>query len=149
MALDIDGFVVLRNIGAHPAAFPDLTGEVAKTARALVARQIKSKTSSLKSLRDVRKALGTDAFALIVDGIADAQIKLIVTRLDKHYAELKTAKASLHRQHLDELLTGAIEPRDKPKLDEKRSQGKKTVAKELKPLELLNFRSAGATRAKR
>ena len=38
MALDIDGFAVMRNIAGHPSTFNAAT-EVAKTARALVTKQ--------------------------------------------------------------------------------------------------------------
>ena len=68
MALDIDGFAVMRSIAAHPSTFPGAATEVAKAARALVTKQIKTKASTLTSLRDVRKALGADTFNLILDG---------------------------------------------------------------------------------
>jgi len=36
MALDVDGFAVLRSIGSHPDTFAAIAAELAKTARNLV-----------------------------------------------------------------------------------------------------------------
>ncbi len=41
MALDIDGYAVLRSIGSHPEAFAAVAAELAKTARTLVIKHIK------------------------------------------------------------------------------------------------------------
>jgi hypothetical protein len=145
MALDIDGFAVLRSIAAHPAAFADVVADAAKAARALVTKQIKSKGSTLKSLRDVRKALGGDAFDLVLDGVADPQVKTLVTRFDKHHADLKTSSPQWRRQHLGALVAGSVEPTAKPKAAHNGKGSKKAAAKPHAP-EFLDFSSAGATR---
>src|SRR5262245_28311587 len=138
MALDIDGFAIFRSIAANPSTFPDVAAAAAKAARALVVTQIKSKTTSLGSLRDMRKALGGEAFNLIMDGIPDPQIKTLVTKLDKHHPELKTSNAQWRRRHITALVDGSVEPAAKP--DSKKPSKQQAAPK------LLNFSSAGATR---
>jgi hypothetical protein len=51
MALDIDGFAVLRSIGSHRNMFPDIAPDTAKAARSLIIKQINTKGMTLKSLR--------------------------------------------------------------------------------------------------
>src|SRR5215475_8267923 len=114
MALDIDGFAVLRSIAAHPSEFPEVAAEAAKVARALAIKQIKSKGSSLERLRGVRKALGGAAFSLILDGVPDSQVKTLVTRFDKHHPDLKSSKPEWRRRQLIALAEGAAEPAAKP-----------------------------------
>ena len=146
MPLDIDGFAVLRSIAAHPSAFSDVAVEAAKAARALVTKQIKGKGSTLKSLRDVRKALGGDAFNLILDGVPDPQVKTLVTRFDKHHSDLKASNPQWRRRQLSALVDGSVEPAAKPKVVPKGKAGKKAASKQPDVPELLEYSSAGATR---
>ena len=146
MALDIDGFAALRSIATHPSVFPDVAAEAAKAARTLVTKQIKNKACGLKNLRDVRKALGGDAFNLILDGVTDAQIKTLVTRLDKNNPELKSSNPQWRRQQMKALVEGSVEPTEKPKVPPKQRPGKKATTKQAGRLELLDYSSAGATR---
>src|SRR5689334_12416125 len=110
MAIDIDAFAVLRSIAAHPATFPDVAAEAAKAARTLATKQITSKGASVKTLRDVRKALGGAAFSLILDGVTDSQVKTLVTRLDKNHPDLKTSNPQWRRKQLSALVDGTAEP---------------------------------------
>jgi len=146
MALDIDGFAVLRSIATHPSIFSDVAAEVSKTARTLVTKQIASKGSTLKSLRDVRKALGGDAFNLMLDGVPDPKIKSVVTKLDKHQPELKTSNPQWRRRHLSALMDGSVEPTAKPKAAPKAKAAKKAASKQPDVPEFLDYSSAGATR---
>src|SRR5262245_50135591 len=124
MPLDIDGFAVLRSIAAHPSSFSDVAADAAKAARALVTKQIKTKGSTLRSLRDVRRALGAEAFTLIVDGVPDPQVKTLVTRFDKHHPDLKTSNPQWRRRLLSALAEGSIEPTAKPKAAPKEPKGR-------------------------
>ena len=100
MALEIDGLAVLCAIAEAPEAFPAIRSDVTKAAHALVTKQLKAKTLDLAGLRAVREALGPQPLALIVDGLKDAEVKALVTRLDKHHPDLKDGPAVLHRRHL-------------------------------------------------
>ncbi|MGX7709116.1 hypothetical protein [Methylobacterium sp. Gmos1] len=100
MALEIDGLAVLCAIAEAPEAFPAIRSDVTKAAHALVTKQLKAKTLDLAGLRAVREALGPQPLALIVDGLKDAEVKALVTRLDKHHPDLKDGPAVAHRRHL-------------------------------------------------
>ncbi|KMO10526.1 hypothetical protein [Methylobacterium platani] len=100
MALEIDGLAVLCAIAEAPEAFPAIRSDVTKAAHALVTKQLKAKTLDLPGLRAVREALGPQPLALIVDGLKDAEVKALATRLDKHHPELKDGPAVTHRRHL-------------------------------------------------
>ena len=83
MALEIDGLAVLCAIAEAPEAFPAIRSDVTKAAHALVTKQLKAKTLDLAGLRAVREALGPQPLALIVDGLKDAEVKALVTRLGR------------------------------------------------------------------
>ncbi|AWB23030.1 hypothetical protein DA075_20725 [Methylobacterium currus] len=118
MALEIDGLAVLCAIAEAPEAFPAIRSDVTKAAHALVTKQLKAKTLDLAGLRAVREALGPQPLALIVDGLKDAEVKALVTRLDKHHPDLKDGPAVTHRRHLMALaadLDPVAAPAAKPK----------------------------------
>src|SRR5690242_18307836 len=100
MALDVDGFAVLRSISSHSNLFPDLVRDVSKVARTLVVKQIKAKNTDIVSIRHIESALGSGAFSLVIDGMPDAQIKTLVSKLDKFHPGLKTETAQWRRKHL-------------------------------------------------
>ena len=147
MALDIDGFAVMRSIAAHPSTFPDVAADAGKAVRALVTKQIKTKASTLTSLRNVRKALGADTFNLILDGLPDSQVKTLMTKFDKYHPDLKTSNPQWRRRQLSALAEGSAEPAEKPKKAPKAGAAKKAAPKQPKaPPERLDYSSAGATR---
>jgi hypothetical protein len=145
MALDVDGFAVLRSMGAHPEAFAGIAVQVARTARALVLKQITHKDTGLKMVRDIRAAVGPEAFSLITDGMSDAQVKALAFKLDRHNPELKTANETVRRLHVMTLAAGFAEPMEKPKSVRKRPPLKK-IEPSLNPVNRIQFSSAGATR---
>src|SRR5215475_14046865 len=100
MTLDVDGFAVFRGIGSHPDTFAAIAAEVAKAARTLVVRQIRDKKTGVKGVRDIRAAVGSEAFSLIADGMADGQIKSLAAKLDKHNPELRTSNSAAQRRHV-------------------------------------------------
>lgn len=106
MALDVDGYAVLQAMAAAPEAFPDIRAEVPKAARSLVMRQLKARTLQVPALRLIRDVIGTEAFALIADGLTDAEVKAVVTRLDPHHPTLKEATPGWHRRRLAALAAG-------------------------------------------
>jgi hypothetical protein len=147
MALDIDGFAVFKVIASHPAVFPEIELEVGKTARALIVKQIKHKTADLKKMRDVYGVLGESTFKLIIDGIPDAQIKTIVTRIDKNHPDIKKETSQWRRQQLIALLDGSKEPAPKEaKKPAKRTAAKKKESSPMDVPEVLEYSSAGARR---
>lgn len=145
MALDVDGFAVFRSIGSHPDAFAAIAADVAKTARALVVKQIAHKDMGLKAVRDIRAAVGQEAFGLIMDGMSDAQIKSLAARLDRHNPKLKSSSGAARRLHMLALADGSVQPSEKQKGGPKAIKPKKAPT----PPSLadrIHFSSAGATR---
>jgi hypothetical protein len=144
MALDVDGFAILRTIGVHPHIFKAVVADTAKAARTLVAKQIAHKNTGLRAVRDIRAAIGPDAFSLIMDGISDARIKSLLTRLDRHAAHAKAADGSA-RLHVLALANGSAQPAEQPAATPRTARPKKTPAPP-KPPGRINYVSAGATR---
>jgi hypothetical protein len=99
----------------------------------------------LAALRDIRTAIGAEAFNLIADGMADSQIKSVAANLDKHNPELKTSSAAWQRRHFLALADGSAEPTEKPKSRPKLEKAKKPRAAPKTP-ERISFSSAGASR---
>jgi hypothetical protein len=145
MALDVDGFAVFRSIGSHPDTFAAIAQELAKTARSLVLKQIRHKETGLKAIRDIRAALGSEAFSLIADGIPDPQIKSLAVKLDKHNPEMKTSNATARRRHVLALAEGSAEPLEKQKSAPRAARSKKMPAP-TSPTNRIQFSSAGAIR---
>jgi len=128
MAVDLGGFSLLYSIGSHAHVFSEIKVDVLKAARTLVLKQLKTKSAGMKSLRDVRESLGHDSFALIVDGMKDAEVKSLLGKLDKHQPELKGSNPQWRVAQLRALADGSIEPAAKPKAAAKTKSGKKTKA---------------------
>jgi hypothetical protein len=145
MALDVDGFAVLRSIGSHSDAFAAIAADVAKAARTLVVKQIAHKDTGLRILRDIRAAISPEAFGLIADGMTDAQIKSLAVKLDKHNSQVKASNGAARRLHVLALADGSAQPSEKQKGVRKAVKSKKAPA----PPSLadrIHFNSAGATR---
>lgn len=110
MSIALDGFKVLRRLGENAEAFTTIRADVDKAARALIVKSMKAKSTGLDALRAVHKALGDKQFALIVDGLKDAEVKSVLTKLDKHHPEIKTQTAQWRGRHLVALTSGEIDP---------------------------------------
>jgi hypothetical protein len=155
MALDINGFAVLRAIGGHVSTFSDVETEVNKQARSLVVKLLAGKAIDLRKTRETLLALGAGDFALIVDGLPDAKVKTLVTKLDKYNPGIKTESAAWRRQLLAALANGSVEPTEKAPTTKKassktskpnKSPERQTGARYAKESEFVEFRSAGARR---
>lgn len=144
MALDVDGFAVLRTIGVHPHIFKVITADVVKAARMLVARQIVHRDTGLKVVRDIRAAIGPEAFSLIIDGLTDAQIRSLRSRLDKHASRAKPADGTA-RLHVLALADGSVQPAEQPQAATRTARPRKTPAPPSPPARI-HYISAGATR---
>jgi hypothetical protein len=144
MALDVDGFAVLRTIGVHPHLFKVITADVVKAARTLVARQIVHKGTGLKAVRDIRAAIGPEAFSLIVDGLTDSQIRSLASRLDKHVSRAKAAGGAA-RLHVLALAEGSAQPTEQPQ-DATRTARRKKTPEAPSPPSRIFYTSAGAVR---
>ncbi|GJE26746.1 hypothetical protein [Methylobacterium organophilum] len=106
MALDVDGYAVLQAMGAAPEAFPDIQAEVPRLARTLVVKQLKVRSLKVAGLRLIRDVVGMENFALIADGMSDAEVKSLVTRLDPHHPSLREATPTWFRRRLTALAAG-------------------------------------------
>ena len=144
MALEIDGFAILRTIGVHPHLFKAVITDTGKAARTLVTKQITHKTITLKTVRDIRAAIGPDSFSLIVDGLTDAQVKSLATKLDKHAASQKIADGTA-RRHIVALADGSAQLGEPTPRAPKKAPSKKTATAPGEP-KRLHYASAGATR---
>jgi hypothetical protein len=105
-----DAFAMLRSIAAHPAIFTDVAADAARTAQLLVVKQIKSRASDLQKVREIRGALGAKRFGLILDDMADFQIKTLLVKLDKGNPKLKVSDPLWRRRRLGALVDGLVEP---------------------------------------
>ena len=130
MALDVDGFVALGAIARSPEVFPDIRADLTRTVRTLVVKQLKVKNLTLDGLRRVRRCLGTETYALIIDGLTEAEARALIGRLDKHHAEAKRAKADWLRRRLADLAGGA-EPAVRTEASPQRRTGSAAAAPSL------------------
>lgn len=144
MALDVDGFSVLRTIGVHPHIFKAIAADAVKAARMLIVKQIAHRNTGLKTVRDIRAAVGPEAFSLIMDGMTDTQIRSLVTRLDRHAAPAKAADGAA-RRHALALADGSLQPAEQPPGVIRAVRPKKTPAPPRPPARI-HYKSAGATR---
>lgn len=109
MSIALDGFKVLKRLGDAPEAFASVRVDVDKSARALVVKCLKAKSTSLQTARAIHTALHDKQFELLVDGLKPAEIKSLLTQLDKHHPGLKTMSAPDQRRHLLALTRGEAE----------------------------------------
>lgn len=110
MSIALDGFAVLQKVGTHADVFVAIRADADKAARALVVKCLKAKSSGLDSIRAIRSALGDEPFALLLDGLKDTEIKSVLTRVDKHFADLKQGTAAARRLQLAALAEGSAQP---------------------------------------
>lgn len=127
MPIALDGFDVLRQIGKHPDAFALARADVDKQARALVTKCLKAKSIGYDGVREIHKAIGKEQFGLLVEGLKDAEVKSILTKLDKHRPELKNGTAAWRREHLTALADGSSDP-SPPPVKAKKATAKKAKA---------------------
>ncbi|MET0970685.1 MAG: hypothetical protein ABWY18_15920 [Tardiphaga sp.] len=125
MSVALDGFAVLRRVGMHADAFAPVRADADKAVRALVVKCLRAKSVGIEALRDIRRALGDDAFDLLLDGMKDAEITPVLTRLDKHFAALKSGSVDDRSRHLKALAHGSIDPVAAPAKPVKKTAVKK------------------------
>lgn len=126
MAIDVDGFSLLRSILDNRHAFPDIAAEVNKAARGFVVGQLKAKTTSLGGVRAIYAVIGSEAFALTLDGVADPAIAALAKKIDKNNPELASGSGEWRRRRITELARGAADPVEKAA---KAAKAAKTSAK--------------------
>lgn len=113
MALEFDGFEAWQAIAESPDTFASLRADAAKSARAALVKYLKARSHGIPDLRAARKALGKNAFRLLIEGMKDTEVRALVARLDTHHPELKTADPVWLRQHFLQLVRGEAEPAKK------------------------------------
>ena len=126
MSISLDGFEVLRQIGKHADVFAPVRADINKQASALVVKCLKAKSTDLKVIREVRKALGESQFGLVLEGLKDTEAKSILTRVDKHHPEIKKGTTTWRRQHLAALADSSATPQQPP-AKAKKAKGKKVA----------------------
>jgi hypothetical protein len=109
MALDLDGYRVLRQIGENPEAFAGIAAEARKAARGLLMKHLKAKSTDLNAVRGMRKAL-RENFDLLLEAMTDSGLKTVAMKLDKNNADLKTASVAHRRERIKALASAAAEP---------------------------------------
>jgi hypothetical protein len=145
MALDLDAFETWRAIAKEPDVFAPIKAGAAKAARDLIVKYLKSKSVDLVQAASIRKALGKETFGLILDGMKDAEVKILVTRFDKHNTEAKAATAETRRRHFIDLVRGEVEPLAKLVPAKRPASPRKTAQKKAERAGS-PFSSAGAVR---
>jgi hypothetical protein len=125
MSIALDGFEVLQRIGKHAEVFAAARVDVDKAARALVVKCLKAKSTGYDALRLIYAALGRDPFELVLEGLKDAEVKTVLTRVDKHHPDLKAAEAGWRRRHLKALAEGTSDPSPPPAKPAKKAAAKK------------------------
>jgi hypothetical protein len=105
MALDIDGFDVLRRIGGKPKLFAKVAVEAKEFARKLVIKQIE-KIETLKDLKAICKGLGKDTFVLLSDSLSDAAVRRIVKLSDPYQPDFDQSSPAHLRSHVVVLGSG-------------------------------------------
>jgi hypothetical protein len=129
MSIALDSFEVLRRIGKHTDVFKPVRAEVDKAARALVTKCLKAKAVGLGELRGIREALHHEPFELLLEGLKDAEVKSLLTRLDKHFAELKGDSGAVRRRHLLALAACEADPAPPPAKPAKKAKAAKVPKK--------------------
>jgi hypothetical protein len=127
MSIALDGFDVLRRLGAHAGIFTSIRSDVDKAARMLVVKCLKAKSVGIDALRDIQKALGDNSFELVLEGLKDGEVTSVLMRLDQHRPQLKGEAPAWRRQHLKSLAAGTSQPSAPPpkqaKVSNKASKG--------------------------
>lgn len=134
MALTVDGYAVLRQIGKNAELFTEIRADVSKTAQAFVIKQVKAKSTDIKALRKICKALGDEDFNLIVESMKDSAITSLIKKFDKHNPQLAVSDAGWRRKHALALATGDADPATKP--EPVKRPKKAGTAKKAKPAAL-------------
>ncbi len=146
MANELDGFKVLRRIGKHAAEFPDIAVDARKTARALVAKQLKAKSATLQTLCKIYEIVGGKTFIFIVEGMSDTDVAALVSKFDPHDHELKTANPAWRRARLAALASGKAEPAVKSSASPKTTLRTSAKTSAAKPPERLDSLAMAAVR---
>jgi hypothetical protein len=143
MSIALDGFEVLRRLGKHADVFAAVRSDVDKAARTLVVKCLKTKSVGSDALRDIHKALGTDQFELVLESLKDAEVKSILTRLDKHHPDLKQEAPAWRREHLKALAEGSSSPSPQPAKKAKASKKAKAEPARLESEVMDLYREGG------
>jgi hypothetical protein len=108
----LDPFALLKSIAAAPATFAPVEGELETGAVAAIRKLITAKDMTLAQLRAVNDAIGADTLGFILghDSIKDSDIKALVKRLDRQWAQLDEARIDALRDHLLDLAAGTAQP---------------------------------------
>ena len=126
MPIALDGFEVFQQIGRHAGLFAPIRADVEKQAMTLVVKWLKAKSVDLDGIRAMFGALGNAQFGLVLDGLKDADIKSVLTRIDKHHPDVKQGSARWRRDHLNALADGSSAPHAAP------AKAKKATVKKAK-----------------
>ena len=76
-------FALLKSIGASEPTFGPVGAEVEKAALTIMQKLLKSKVLSVAGLRDTCSAVGADAFAAVIDNLADKDVTALIKKFDK------------------------------------------------------------------
>jgi hypothetical protein len=144
MSIALDGFEVLRQMGKHREVFAAARADVDRQARAFIVKCLKAKSTDISALLEICEALGEEQIGLVLESLKDADVKSIVTRLDKHHPDLKGGSAAWRRQHLNALADGSSDP-SAPPIKAKKAASKTTKSEpaRLKSEVMDNYRTSG------
>lgn len=114
MKVVLDSYDLLSRIGANRETFEGIDALVRRQASALLIAQLKHKGLDLERYRQVRSAIGAEAFELFMDTADEKVLKPIAKKIDPHSTLAKTGDAEELLPHLLHLAAGKVEPSPKP-----------------------------------
>jgi hypothetical protein len=74
MSLALDGYDILRRIGANPNASSALKADLAKTAETLLKKQLKDRALSLEGYKSVLDVLGEVPMRMMLEAMTPPEI---------------------------------------------------------------------------
>lgn len=124
MTLSLDGFEILRRIGASPAAFPSLEHEAAAIAETIVTTELLSKDLDRQGFAALLDALGEDTITLVLETLTQRQLRALAKSIDFHAG--KRGGALLTAKQLIEFVRGrtATDIVEQPDPDQHAPKGK-------------------------
>jgi hypothetical protein len=106
----LDGFQLLKSIGTSKKAFAVVEDAIENAALSIMKKVLKARGLTVPQLREICRAVGSDAFAQVIDNLADKEVSALAKKLDKLWPKLETVSMHQKREHILSLAQGKIEP---------------------------------------
>jgi hypothetical protein len=111
--ISLNAFSLLKTIGAAERAFAAVETDIEKAALAIAIKAVK-KAGRLEQIGAICAAVGAGALGVVIDTMKESEVTGLNKKLDKHWADVKTAGAGAQREHVLGLASGRIAAAEKP-----------------------------------